>query len=189
MITWRDWLETERLRRSNHRRTRGRTPTRLSTEPIAKCEGCKPNTSGHLKSDKNAAGWLPAHDRCWFVARVLGVKRKYGLEDAAEQAALDRVLANCSNRVDDRRSRYPFVAAAVRRYVDRPMLLFAWIPLLAHVLPHPMRGDALPFVRRVAATARTFRPRPLHDSNACEHLDTSFTLSLPAHVPRRCHPR
>ena len=56
-----------------------------------------PRTNRHQKSDKDAAQWLPAHNRCWFAARVVTVKRKYGLEtDAAEQAALDRVLASCS---------------------------------------------------------------------------------------------
>ena len=98
MITWRDWLETERLRRSNHRRTRGRAPTRLSTESIAKGEGCKPNTNGHLPQwlwqpgetggeqldgafrDANAECRLPSRTgRCRAVRRSAGARRRLGL--------------------------------------------------------------------------------------------------------------
>ena len=56
-----------------------------------------PRVNRHQKSDKDAALWLPAHNRCWFAARVLAVKRKYGLAmDGAERAAIERVLAGCS---------------------------------------------------------------------------------------------
>ena len=41
--------------------------------------------------------WLPPHNRCWFVARIVLVKRKYGLTtDAAEKAEIENVLAGCS---------------------------------------------------------------------------------------------
>ena len=46
------------------------------------------------KSGKDAAEWLPARNRCWFAARVLEVRRAYGLTiDRREAAALDRILA------------------------------------------------------------------------------------------------
>ena len=56
-----------------------------------------PRVNRHQKSDKDAAGWLPQHNRCWFAARVVQVKRKYGLTmDAAENAEIENVLAGCS---------------------------------------------------------------------------------------------
>ncbi len=30
-----------------------------------------PRVNRHQKSDKDAAGWLPQHNRCWFAAHVL----------------------------------------------------------------------------------------------------------------------
>ena len=46
----------------------------------------------------DAAEWLPPMNRCWFAARVVAVKRKYGLTvDRREAAALERVLSACSS--------------------------------------------------------------------------------------------
>ena len=56
-----------------------------------------PRVNRHQKSDKDAAGWLPQRNQCWFADRVMRVKRKYGLTmDGAERSALDDVLAGCS---------------------------------------------------------------------------------------------
>ena len=56
-----------------------------------------PETNRHEKRALDAAGWLPAENRCWFAGRVIEVKRRYQLTiDPAEAAALDRVLATCS---------------------------------------------------------------------------------------------
>ena len=50
------------------------------------------------KCGHDAAGWLPPMNRCWFAARVVEVKRKYGLTvDRREAAALTGVLARCDS--------------------------------------------------------------------------------------------
>lgn len=50
------------------------------------------------KSDKDLTKWLPAHNRCWFVAQVIKVKKKYGLSmDANEAATALNVLADCDS--------------------------------------------------------------------------------------------
>ena len=55
-----------------------------------------PNVNRYQKVDKDGAEWLPAQNRCWFVARVIAVRQKYGLTiDQREADALDRVLAAC----------------------------------------------------------------------------------------------
>ena len=44
------------------------------------------------------AEWQPAINKCWFAARVVAIKRKYGLSvDLREAAALERVLAGCDS--------------------------------------------------------------------------------------------
>ena len=48
------------------------------------------------KCGHDAAGWLPPMNRCWFAARVVAVKREYGLTvDRREAVALKGVLAHC----------------------------------------------------------------------------------------------
>lgn len=57
-----------------------------------------PQVNRHQKSGKDAGEWLPTRNQCWFVGRVLEVKRAYGLTvDRREAAALERVLSRCSN--------------------------------------------------------------------------------------------
>ena len=52
-----------------------------------------PRVNRHEKRGKDAGEWLPDRNRCWFAARVVEVKRAYGLTvDQREAAALDRVL-------------------------------------------------------------------------------------------------
>ena len=49
------------------------------------------------KVDRDAAEWLPAQNRCWFAARVITVRQRYGLTvDRREADALDQVLAGCA---------------------------------------------------------------------------------------------
>ena len=46
----------------------------------------------------DAADWLPARNKCWFVSRVIAVKFKYSLTvDRAEAVALQRVLSECTS--------------------------------------------------------------------------------------------
>ena len=57
-----------------------------------------PRVNRHEKSGKDAAEWVPARNRCWFAARVLEVRRVYGLTiDRREATALDRILAACES--------------------------------------------------------------------------------------------
>ena len=59
-----------------------------------------PRVNRHEKSGKDAAEWVPDRNRCWFAARVLDVRRAYGLTiDRDEAAALDRILAACESTV------------------------------------------------------------------------------------------
>ena len=57
-----------------------------------------PRLNRHQKSGYDAAEWVPARNRCWFAARVVDVRRAYGLTiDRREAAALDRILAGCES--------------------------------------------------------------------------------------------
>ena len=57
-----------------------------------------PAVNCHQKSDKDAAEWVPARNRCWFAVRILEVWRAYGLTiDRREAAALDRIFAACAS--------------------------------------------------------------------------------------------
>ena len=56
-----------------------------------------PAVNRNEKRDHDAAGWMPAMNRCWFAARVIQVKRAYGLTvDILERDALAQTLAGCS---------------------------------------------------------------------------------------------
>ena len=57
-----------------------------------------PSVNRNQKRDHDAAGWLPPMNRCWFTARVINVKRAYGLTvDRRERDALARTLAGCAD--------------------------------------------------------------------------------------------
>jgi len=57
-----------------------------------------PSVNRHQKVDKDLAQWLPALNKCWYVARVVQVKRKYNLSmDRAEAAVAQRMLDSCPN--------------------------------------------------------------------------------------------
>ena len=69
--------------------TRARFATDLRNLTLA-----SPRVNRHDKSGKDAAEWVPTRNRCWFAARVVEVRRAYGLTiDRREAAALDRILA------------------------------------------------------------------------------------------------
>ena len=66
----------------------------------------RPALNRRAKAGKDAAEWLPAspEGRCWFVRRVVEVKREYSLTvDQAESRALERVLldGDCGSGPDD----------------------------------------------------------------------------------------
>ncbi len=61
---------------------------------------CNPReaTRGVGKCDKDAAEWLPFENECWYVNRIVEVKRKYALTiDSAERDALEAVLESCES--------------------------------------------------------------------------------------------
>ena len=57
-----------------------------------------PRVNRYEKVDRDAAEWLPAQNHCWFAARVIAVRQRYGLTiDRREADALDQVLAGCAS--------------------------------------------------------------------------------------------
>ena len=74
------------------RATRARFATDLRNLTLA-----SPGVNRHRKSGKDAGEWLPERNRCWFAARIVEVRRAYGLTiDQREAQALERVLARCT---------------------------------------------------------------------------------------------
>ena len=74
-----------------------------------------PQLNRYDKVDRDAAEWLPAQNRCWFAARVITVRERYGLTiDRREADALDRVLAGCTSTelITFARGEVPATAAA-----------------------------------------------------------------------------
>ena len=58
-----------------------------------------PTVNRNRKSDNDAAEWGPDRNEGWYAARVIEVKRKYGLSmDTAERDALAAMLARDSSR-------------------------------------------------------------------------------------------
>ena len=57
-----------------------------------------PSVNRHQKSDKDAAEWLPDLNQCWYVDRIIQVRREYGLTiDRTEANAIDAVIATCDS--------------------------------------------------------------------------------------------
>lgn len=57
-----------------------------------------PRLNRYEKVAKDPAEWLPEHNRCWYVARYIEVKRKYGLSmDPAEAATVRKVYESCAS--------------------------------------------------------------------------------------------
>ena len=55
-----------------------------------------PRLNRYQKSGKDVAEWTPALNTCWFAARTVAVRRKYGLTiDRVEAAAVERILTGC----------------------------------------------------------------------------------------------
>ena len=76
---------------AKNRATRARFASDLRNLTLA-----SPRVNRHRKSAKDAADWLPERNRCWFAARVVEVRRAYGLTiDRREAMALERILSQC----------------------------------------------------------------------------------------------
>ena len=57
-----------------------------------------PALNRSVKGASDAAEWMPQRNRCWFAARVVAVRQRWGLTiDAREASALEAVLSGCSN--------------------------------------------------------------------------------------------
>jgi len=55
-----------------------------------------PELNREQKMDKDAADWMPPENQCWYAARIVAVKKKYGLSvDKAEKRALQQILKHC----------------------------------------------------------------------------------------------
>ncbi|MCY3878906.1 MAG: excalibur calcium-binding domain-containing protein [Rhodobacteraceae bacterium] len=55
-----------------------------------------PELNRNSKRGKDAADWIPEHNACWFAARIVEVRRLYGLTiDRREMEALEQVLRDC----------------------------------------------------------------------------------------------
>ena len=75
------------------RATRSRFATDLRNLTLA-----SPSVNRHRKRGKDAGEWLPERNRCWFAARVVEVRRVYGLSvDRREAQALEQILAGCAS--------------------------------------------------------------------------------------------
>ena len=73
------------------------TRTRFATD-LRNLTLASPSVNRYRKRAKDAAEWLPARNRCWFAARVVEVRRAYGLTiDRREADALERILAECES--------------------------------------------------------------------------------------------
>ena len=75
-----------------------RATRRRFSEDLRNLTLAAPAVNRHQKRAHDAAGWLPPMNRCWFAARVIDVKRAYGLTvDRRERDALARTLAGCAD--------------------------------------------------------------------------------------------
>ena len=75
------------------RETRARFATDIRNLTLA-----SPDVNRRQKSAKDAAEWLPDHNRCWFAGRVLEVRQAYGLTiDRREADTLEQILRECKD--------------------------------------------------------------------------------------------
>ena len=78
--------------------SRSRAERRRFASDLRNLTLASPSVNRYQKSGKDAAEWLPLHNRCWFANRVVEVRRAYGLTiDLREKEALERVLSGCEN--------------------------------------------------------------------------------------------
>ena len=57
-----------------------------------------PQLNRYEKGARDAAEWLPEHNRCWFAATIVAVRQEYKLTiDRREADALGRILAGCDS--------------------------------------------------------------------------------------------
>ena len=55
-----------------------------------------PTVNRYQKVAKDVAEWIPDHNACWFAARVVAIRTKYGLTiDPREAEAINSILDGC----------------------------------------------------------------------------------------------
>ena len=71
---------------------------RAFASDLANLTLASPSVNRHQKSGKDVAEWVPRLNACWFAARTLEVRRKYGLTiDRAEADAVEGILSRCGS--------------------------------------------------------------------------------------------
>ena len=118
-----------------------------------------PSVNRHQKSGKDAAEWLPELNRCWYAARIVQVKREYGLTVDPREA--DRRLM-------------PFCPAARRS---------SWS---SSPLPRRPSRHLLPS-RRTASPSNT-DPLSMYDDNGNGRITCAEARSHGIAPVRRDHP-
>ena len=79
-----------------------------------------PRLNRYQKIGKDVAEWTPAVNACWFAARTLAVRRKYGLTiNRAEAAAVERILPGCPSTDMVRHAPHPQSVPAVSPSVSK----------------------------------------------------------------------
>ena len=57
-----------------------------------------PRVNRYQKAANDAAEWLPPQNRCWYAARIIAVRQRYGWTiDRREADVLDHVLSGCAS--------------------------------------------------------------------------------------------
>lgn len=55
-----------------------------------------PHLNRYQKAAKDSAEWLPENNQCWYTAKYIEIKKKYGLAmDTAEAAVILKVSESC----------------------------------------------------------------------------------------------
>ena len=73
------------------------TKARFARDPL-NLTLASPAVNRYEKGARDAAQWSPQLNACWFAARTLDVRRKYGLSiDAREARAVERTLTQCAS--------------------------------------------------------------------------------------------
>ena len=118
----------------------------LATPEVNRCGGAG-------KCAYDAADWLPALNKCWFVSRVIAVKFKYSLTvDRDEAIALQRVLSGCTSTeivfTEVEAIEPTVIAMALRLYDDNGNGRITCAEARRHgIAPVPREHPAYPFMR------------------------------------------
>ena len=76
----------------------GRETRRAFARDLLNLTLASPGVNRALKGSSDAAEWMPQQNRCWFAARVVTVRQRWGLTiDSSEAQALEAVLSRCES--------------------------------------------------------------------------------------------